>query len=76
MTRTSQLSSYMEWMTEDEVVPLDEFREWVERRLVIDYDGYGHPVIDQTVFEEIDVYPSTFPEGLPEGTTHVIWFNR
>lgn len=37
-----------------------------------DYDGHGYPMIGPVVLSE-DIEPG---DPLPEGTTHILWFNR
>ena len=62
------LSNYGELMT------VGEFRKAVEFGSFIDYDGYGHPVRDGKMSQEL-VCPSQVML-LPEDATHVIWFNK
>jgi hypothetical protein len=57
-----------------ELMTIQEFKESVKGGSFIDYDGFGYPVefsIDSTT----EIRPSRVDE-IPEGTTHIIWFNR
>ena len=42
----------------------------------IDYDGFGHPVKDDKMDGDVLLLPSRGARNVPEGTTHVAWFNR
>lgn len=65
---------------------VDEFADDLRFGTFTDYDGYGYParVVGTKVFTWEDsnpfsneVRPSTFKkENLPNGTTHILWFNR
>ena len=59
-----------------------EFRQCVKAGAFIDYDGCGDAVKDGKIITPRDetgwpkeVKPSKLDE-LPEGTTHVLWYNR
>lgn len=54
---------------------LKEYLEDVKDGDLIDYDGYGHPIVDGKMLEDIVVKPSR-PDLIPEGTTHIKWYNR
>ena len=60
---------------EDDVYTVEEFREFCERKLFIDYDGFGEPVKDRKADPEIWIKPSR-PEQIPKDATHIVWFNR
>lgn len=55
---------------------LKSYLEDVESRSLIDYDGHGHPVVDGRVIEDVLIKPSDGTKFIPEGTTHVVWYNR
>lgn len=64
------LSEYGHLMT------LEEFVECVSDGGFIDYDGFGHYVIDNQE-TNVEVHPSEIAEGnIRNEFTHVMWFNR
>lgn len=58
-----------------EVMTIGQFREQVEDRSLMDYDGHGYPVFDQMMDRSVLIQPSTVNE-IPDDATHIIWFNR
>jgi hypothetical protein len=63
-----------------DVMTLDAFQESVESGAFIDYDGFGHPAIKKDAYtlrmdQSMNIYPSE-ADDVPEGTTHIVWFNR
>lgn len=56
--------------------PVSDFKEMVESRTLIDYDGYGNPVKDGWIDKSTQVHPSLIDEKLPADATHVLWYNR
>lgn len=58
-----------------DLMTLEDFRGGVESGGFIDYDGHGYPVRDDQVNDNFYVYPSS-QDHVPEGTTHILWFNR
>ncbi len=60
---------------EDDVYTIEEFRQLVESRVFIDYDGFGYPVRDGLADPNIWVKPSRVNE-IPADATHIVWYNR
>lgn len=60
---------------EDDVYTVAEFKDYCEKRLFIDYDGFGHPVRDRKANPSIWIKPSRLNE-IPADATHVVWYNR
>jgi hypothetical protein len=69
-----------------DLMKLEDFQAHCRDSFFVDYDGYGHPVgIESGFFKgdgaplrmdpNVTVIPSEC-DDVPEGTTHVIWFNR
>lgn len=66
-----------------DLMTLDEFLESVEEFFFMDDDGFGLPVKDNMVAEfiwgeyseDVRVWPSRV-DRIPEGTTHILWFNK
>ena len=54
---------------------LQEFLEMVESGALIDYDGAGSLADEMRHDPQSVVCPSTV-DDIPEGTTHILWFNR
>lgn len=57
-----------------DLIPLDEWVRCCEVDGFIDYDGYGNPVKDGKLMNII-ICPSK-RDKIPEGTTHIMWYNR
>ena len=57
-----------------DVMTLADFQEACRFGAFNDYDGSGHPARNGWM-DSAYVYPSTL-ETMPEGTTHVVWFNK
>jgi len=60
---------------EDDVYTVEEFREFVDSGMFIDYDGFGYPVKDSKADPNIWIKPSRLYE-IPEDATHIVWYNR
>lgn len=60
---------------EDDVYTVEEFRDYCNRRMFIDYDGIGCPVREGKSDENIVIKPSRL-EAIPDDATHVVWYNR
>lgn len=61
---------------EDDVYTVKEFLAYVESGAFIDYDGYGHPVLDKMADREVYIFPSTALKNIPKDATHIVWYNR
>lgn len=66
-----------------EKIEAEKFIQLCKDGSFVDYDGFGEPwiagVLRKSVWPggELYIYPSHVVEqGLPEGTTHVQWYNR
>lgn len=59
-----------------DVMPLREFLESVRDGMFIDYDGFGYPVKDDKMDDDIRIYPSNVVHVWPKDATHIVWFNR
>lgn len=57
------------------LMTVDEFRADVRSRLLIDYDGFGHPVRNGRLDQTRTVYPSQV-HRIPPDATHIHWYNR
>jgi hypothetical protein len=66
-----------------DLMKLEDFQAHCRDSFFVDYDGYGHPVGSEAGFNEgqlrmdpnVTIIPSEC-DDIPEGTTHVVWFNR
>lgn len=59
----------------DHVYTVKEFRRSVAAGCLIDYDGYGHPVVEGMANPDIDITPSCAAD-IPKEATHILWLNR
>ncbi len=59
---------------EDHLLTVEEWKEDVRTGMFIDYDGYGHPVRNDMVANDV-IYPSQ-ADSVPDDATHIVWFNR
>jgi len=57
------------------MMTVNEFLSRVENSSLTDHDGWGHPIIDRMVYKDIIIFPSETHKNIPEGTTHIMWFN-
>ena len=53
---------------------LEEWLKDCKNGFLIDYDGFGHPS-DGKYMSNVFMKPSK-RNDYPEGTTHIVWFNR
>lgn len=60
---------------EDDVFTVKKFATLVKCGGFVDYDGYGHPVKNSKICEDITVKPSKL-DKIPKDATHVIWYNN
>ena len=63
--------------TDDDVMTLEEWRACCDCGGFIDYDGFGYYSDGKVMWTDHTAHPSE--RNLvkpPEGTTHVVWFNR
>ncbi|RLA60637.1 MAG: hypothetical protein DRQ89_12495 [Epsilonproteobacteria bacterium] len=58
-----------------DIMTLPEFLSSCKYGAFIDYDGFGHAACNGKVNSDLDIRPSKLNE-IPEGTTHIVWFNR
>jgi hypothetical protein len=60
-----------------DLIPIDEFVEEVKNHNLIDDDGFGEWSDGSVVIGTRHVSPGMFDEkDIPEGATHVLWFNK
>lgn len=61
-----------------DLMTVEDWLEACEETCFLDCDGFGDAVrwvgTDEIVLEEF-IYPSQ-RDQLPEGTTHILWFNK
>ena len=57
------------------LVTVDQFYRDVRHGYMIDYDGYGYPVFNGMMDQNVEIRPSRVHDIPPEAT-HVAWFNR
>jgi hypothetical protein len=60
------------------LITIEDYKGSVECGGFTDDDGHGYPVRDGKVNEGFPVHPSDDEDEypLPEGTTHILWFNK
>lgn len=66
-----------------DLMTLEEFQQRCQDGCFIDYDGHGSPAGSESGFFEgklcmdpnVTLHPSEY-DDVPEGTTHVVWFNK
>jgi hypothetical protein len=59
-----------------DVMPLDEFIDCVKSGGFIDYDGYGHYIIDDKE-TDITIYPSDVKHNaVRDDFKKIVWYNR
>lgn len=68
--------SHAEAQEYGDVMTVGDFRAAVNAGGFVDYDGYGYPIKDGIVDEQIVVMPSTSEQTIPKDATHIVWFNR
>ncbi len=59
-----------------EVMPVVEWLEDVACTLLMDCDGFGHPVKDGLEDSTIEIWPSRAGSDIPEDATHIAWYNK
>lgn len=69
MGYTEDLPDYGDLMT------VDEFKDNCKCGGFIDYDGFGHPVLQNKMMDDVEIKPSRL-DLIPTYATHIIWFNR
>lgn len=60
---------------ETTVVPVDVFKAAVSCGGFVDDGGYGHPIIDNKVIDDILILSSDLAT-IPTQATHIMWYNR
>lgn len=60
---------------DDTIYTVEEFVEYCQDGLFIDYDGFGHPIKDKLINPDICIYPSKLNK-IPDDATHIVWYNR
>lgn len=66
----------IEFSIDDDVMPLSDWLECVKDGSLIDYDGYGRAYNLNLRCCTKEVYHPSEYKNIPEGTTHIIWYNR
>ena len=59
---------------EEMLMPIEEWKKYVQLGYFIDYDGYGS-LVNKNKVCKTSFYPSDIDE-LPKEATHIIWYNR
>jgi hypothetical protein len=67
-----------EWDDGEDIFTLEEFKEAVKDGLFNNYDGSGvAAIVIHDVVEKFEGYVDIYHlEDVPEGTTHIVWFNK
>jgi len=60
----------------DDLLTLEDWTDYSISGVLIDYDGYGHPVKGGLEDTSIIVLPSTELSNVPTDATHIAWYNR
>jgi len=63
------------YLSEDEVMTVQDYLSDVEDDLLMDYDGYGYPVRDG-LEARTAIYPSDGMTTIPKDATHISWYNK
>ena len=58
-----------------ELIDIDEFVGSCISGDLTDYDGHGHMVDDDDIFDRIEVGASDYND-IPESITHILWFKH
>ena len=61
---------------DDHIMTIDEFKAACSSGGFIDYDGHGAPMLGGLVNPNVTIYPSTVDDDIPDGATHIVWYNR
>lgn len=59
-----------------EVFTLEDFLKCGDAGYLTDYDGFGYPIKDGKQCSHVRIYPSERKYNIPEGTTHINWYNK
>lgn len=59
-----------------DLITLGEYSDCVSNKYLIDYDGHGYASDGKFYSRKYRVIPSKFPNDIPPGTTHIVWYNR
>lgn len=62
-----------DYMSEEDLLTIEEFNEDKANRCLIPYDGDGIYATKDLCWPDTDVWND---ELKPDGATHVLWFNR
>jgi len=63
-------------LTMSQLLTIDEYLIAVQSNTLIDDDGYGHPIVNDTEIDDIKISPSNLGSDIPEGATYIRWFNK
>ena len=55
---------------------VQEFLDNVRLAAYTDDDGCGHPVVNGVEGKSTIITPSALGKDIPEGTTHICWYNK
>ena len=55
---------------------VDAYLYAVDCGMFIDYDGNGHIIRGDKMSYEVSIRPSNNGTDIPEGITHIMWFNK
>lgn len=73
------MTNRSEKINEDDgdLMTIEDYMDSVACGLFIDYDGMGDAVKDGYYMNRRSyVYPSKLGKDIPEGATHILWYNR
>lgn len=59
-----------------DLIPIREFIGCVREGGFMDGDGFGHWATETHHDDSDEIYPSMLIIGIPEGVTHMFWFNN
>jgi hypothetical protein len=59
-----------------QVMTVKEFLDNVRLTAYTDDDGCGHPAVNGVEDKSVTIAPSALGQDIPEGTTHIFWYNK
>ena len=62
--------------SDDCIITKAEFIECCQSGGFIDYDGFGHPMKENLINIDENIYPSDYRDFINHDCTHVVWYNR
>jgi hypothetical protein len=63
-------------LDDDQIMTIGEYLDGVKCGALTDYDGHGNPATETHIGAHVIISPSNYGKDIPQGATHIVWYNK